>query len=232
MQWLQTILDNSTTPALTACVLGLLTAISPCPLATNIAAIGYLSKDVENKNRVLWNGLLYTLGRTIAYTLLAWALLLVLDGGASIFGVQRFFATWGDRLLGPLMVLIGIFLLVGDRIPLPAMGIKHPYANRTLWGAFVLGLLFALSFCPTSGVLYFGGLIPLALTSSYGWILPILFAVTTAVPVLIVSILLAYSVRSIGRFMQQMKAFQKWFSWIVGVLFILIGIYYIVAILI
>ena len=231
MQWLQSILDNSTTPALTACVLGLLTAISPCPLATNIAAIGYLSKDVEKKNRVLWNGLLYTLGRTIAYTLLAWALLLLLDGGASIFGVQRFFATWGDRLLGPLMVLIGIFLLVGDSIPLPAMGIKHPYANRTLWGAFVLGLLFALSFCPTSGVLYFGGLIPLALTSSYGWLLPILFAVTTAVPVLIVSILLAYSVQSIGRFMQQMKAFQKWFSWIVGVLFILIGIYYIVTIL-
>lgn len=130
------------------------------------------------------------------------------------------------------MVVIGIFLLIGDRIPLPAMGIKHPYANRTLWGAFVLGLLFALSFCPTSGVLYFGGLIPLALSSSYGRILPILFAVTTAVPVLIVSILLAYSVRSIGRFMQQMKAFQKWFSWIVGVLFILIGIYYIVAILI
>ena len=107
MQWLQTILDNSTTPVLTACVLGLLTAISPCPLATNIAAIGYLSKDVENKNRVLWNGLLYTIGSTIAYTLLAWALLLLLDGGASIFGVQRFFFLLVNRKIGnPFYVII------------------------------------------------------------------------------------------------------------------------------
>ena len=68
MEWLQALLDNSSTPVLTAFLLGLLTAISPCPLATNIAAIGYIGKDIEDRRRVFLSGLLYTAGRIVAYT--------------------------------------------------------------------------------------------------------------------------------------------------------------------
>ena len=88
MEWLQTLLDNSTTPALTALLLGLLTAVSPCPLATNIAAIGFIGKDIENRRRIFLNGLLYTLGRVIAYTLLGIVLILILKEGSSLFGIQ------------------------------------------------------------------------------------------------------------------------------------------------
>ena len=107
MEWLQTLLDNSTTPALTAFLLGLLTAVSPCPLATNIAAIGFIGKDIENRRRIFLNGLLYTLGRVIAYTLLGIVLILILKEGSSLFGIQKFIGKYGELVLGPALLLIG-----------------------------------------------------------------------------------------------------------------------------
>ena len=101
MEWLQTLLDNSTTPALTAFLLGLLTAVSPCPLATNIAAIGFIGKDIENRRRIFRNGLLYTLGRVVAYTVLGIVLILVLREGSSLFGIQKFIGKYGELILGP-----------------------------------------------------------------------------------------------------------------------------------
>ena len=110
MEWLQTLLDNSTAPALTAFLLGLLTAISPCPLATNIAAIGYISKDIENRGRIFRNGVLYTAGRIIAYTVLGVVLISILKEGASVFGIQKAIGKWGELLIGPLLLLIGLFM--------------------------------------------------------------------------------------------------------------------------
>ena len=107
MEWLQTLLDSSTTPALTAFLLGLLTAVSPCPLATNIAAIGFISKDIENRRRIFLNGLLYTFGRVIAYTLLGIVLILILKEGSSLFGIQKFIGKYGELVLGPALLLIG-----------------------------------------------------------------------------------------------------------------------------
>lgn len=124
MDWLQTLLDNSSTPALTAFLLGLLTALSPCPLATNIAAIGFIGKDIEDRKRIFRNGLLYTLGRILSYTLLGVILILVLKEGASMFGIQKTIGTWGELLLGPLLLVIGLFMLLGDRINLPQFGFK------------------------------------------------------------------------------------------------------------
>ena len=98
MEWLQSLLDSSTTPALTAFLLGLLTAISPCPLATNIAAIGFIGKDIENRHRIFRNGLLYTLGRVMAYTLLGIILILILEEGSSLFGIQKFIGKYGEML--------------------------------------------------------------------------------------------------------------------------------------
>ena len=116
MDWLQTLLDNSSTPVWTAFLLGLLTALSPCPLATNIAAIGFIGKDIENRRRIFWNGLLYTLGRILSYTLLGVVLILILKEGSSMFGIQKTIGAWGELVLGPLLFLIGLFMLLGDSL--------------------------------------------------------------------------------------------------------------------
>lgn len=229
MEWLQTLLDSSTTPALTAFLLGLLTAISPCPLATNIAAIGFIGKDIENRRRIFRNGLLYTLGRVVAYSVLGIVLILILKKGASLFGIQQFIGKYGELVLGPALLLIGVFMLLGNKLRLPSFGFNgngEGLARKGGWGALLLGMLFALAFCPTSGVFYFGMLIPMSATAATGYLLPALFAVATALPVLTVAWILAFSVQHIGRFYGKIQAVQKWLNRIVGGLFIIIGIYY------
>jgi cytochrome c-type biogenesis protein len=229
MDWLQTLLDNSSTPALTAFLLGLLTALSPCPLATNIAAIGFIGKDIEDRKRIFRNGLLYTLGRILSYTLLGVILILVLKEGASMFGIQKTIGAWGELLLGPLLLVIGLFMLLGDRINLPQFGFKgnaEGLAKKGGWGALLIGILFAMAFCPTSGVFYFGMLIPMSATATAGYLLPVIFAIATSIPVLAVAWILAFSVQKMGNFYGKMQKIQKWMKHIVGILFLLVGIYY------
>lgn len=229
MEWLQTLLDSSTTPALTAFLLGLLTAVSPCPLATNIAAIGFIGRNVESRRRIFLNGFLYTLGRIIAYTVLGIVLILILREGASLFGIQKFIGRYGELILGPALLLIGLFMLFGSRLRLPSFGFSgngEGLARKGGFGALLLGMLFAMAFCPTSGVFYFGMLIPMSATSAAGYLLPVLFAVATALPVLIVAWILAFSVQRIGSFYGRMQTVQKWLNRIVGGIFVGIGIYY------
>ena len=229
MEWLQTLLDNSTTPLLTAFLLGLLTAVSPCPLATNIAAIGYIGKDIEDRRRVFLNGLLYTAGRIIAYTLLGVMLILIIRRGASMFGIQKFIGAWGEKLLGPALIVIGLLMLFSHRLHLPQFGFSGNNAEGLKrhggWGAFLLGMLFAMAFCPTSGMFYFGMLIPMSASATMGYLLPVVFALATALPVLIVAWLLAFSMQEVGRFYGWMKGIERWTTIIVGLLFILIGLY-------
>ena len=229
MEWLQTLLDSSTTPALTAFLLGLLTAVSPCPLATNIAAIGFISRDIESRSRIFLNGLLYALGRVIAYTALGIVLIVILREGASMFGIQNFIGTYGEIVIGPALLLIGAFMLLGNKLKLPSFGFNgngETLARRGGWGALLLGMLFAMAFCPTSGVFYFGMLIPMSATATAGYLLPILFAIATALPVLVVAWILAFSVQHIGSFYGRMRTVQRWLNWIVGGIFIAVGVYY------
>lgn len=229
MDGLQTLLDNSSTPVLTAFLLGLLTALSPCPLATNIAAIGFIGKEMEDRKRVFRNVLLYTLGRLLAYTLLGFVLILILKEGSSMFGIQKIIGTWGERVLGPALFVIGLFMLFGDRLNFPQFGFKgntEGLARKGGWGALLIGILFALAFCPTSGVFYFGMLIPLSATTTAGYLLPAVFAIATALPVLVVAWILAFSVQQMGRFYGRMRTVQRWMNLFVGMLFIGIGIYY------
>lgn len=229
MEWLQSLLDSSTTPALTAFLLGLLTAVSPCPMATNIAAIGYIGKDIENRRTVFYKGLLYTFGRVFAYTALGIVLIAVLREGSSMFGIQRTVGVWGEMAIGPLLLAIGLFMLFGSRLNLPKFGFSgngEGLARKGGCGALLLGMLFAMAFCPTSGVFYFGMLIPMSATVSAGYLLPVLFAVATALPVLAVAWILAFSVKQIGNFYGKMKTFQKWLNIIVGAIFVIVGIYY------
>lgn len=229
MDWLQTLLDNSSTPVLTAFLLGLLTALSPCPLATNIAAIGFIGKNIENKKQIFINGLLYTLGRVLSYTILGIMLIMILKKGSSMFGFQKTIGVWGELIIGPLLLIIGIFMLWGNKLNLPKFGFSgnpEGLAKKGSWGALLIGILFALAFCPTSGVFYFGMLIPMSATSAGGYLLPVIFAVATAIPVLAVAWILAFSVQQISSFYGTMQKVQKWMNIAVGVIFIIIGIYY------
>lgn len=229
MDWLQNLLDNSSTPVLTAFLLGLLTAISPCPLATNIAAVGFTGRNIENRKRVFINGLLYTLGRVLSYTLLGVVLIMILREGSSMFGIQKTIGTWGELLIGPMLLIIGMFMLFGDRLNLPKFGFNgnaEGLARKGGAGALLIGVLFALAFCPTSRVFYFGMLIPMSATATAGYLLPAVFAVATAIPVLVVAWILAFSVQQMSSFYGRIKTVQKWLNVIVGILFIVIGIYY------
>ena len=229
MDFLQSLLDSSGIPIVTAFLLGLMTAISPCPLATNIAAVGFISKNIDSRRRIFCTGLLYTAGRIIGYTVLGLILLAFIDGGGNMFGIQKFLGRYGEKFIGPLLLVVGLFMLFGDRLRLPSFGFKgggEKLASRGGFGALLLGVLFALAFCPTSAVFYFGMLIPLAAANTAGWYLTTVFAIATALPVLVVAWVLAFSTIGIGQFYGKMGVFQKWLSLIVGALFVIIGIYY------
>lgn len=214
-------------PWVTAFVLGLMTAISPCPLATNITAVGFISKDIENRKRVFINGLLYTLGRAISYTAIA----LIIYLGADQFKFSGFFQRYGEKILGPLLIIIGLFMLGVIKIKFPGIsGLTSKMETKTKWGYFdtiILGMVFALAFCPYSGVLYFGILIPMTIGSVSGLYLPIVFALATGIPVIIFAWVLAFAVSGIGNVYNKVKIFELWFRRIISVLFIAVGIYYI-----
>lgn len=231
MEWLQSLVDayKNDLPVLAAFVLGLMTAISPCPLATNITATAYLSKNVIRRHKVLLSGAFYTLGRMFTYTVLG----LLFYFGASQFKVTRLIQGIGGLWLGVALVVAGILMLdvIKFRIPLfdkLAPKVDEEKRRSGYWNAFVMGVAFALAFCPFSGVLYFAVLIPMTLASPAGLLLPPVFSVATGLPVIVISYLLAYSMANIGRFYNRMQSFEKWFKRIVAGVFIVVGVYYIV----
>ncbi len=227
MEFLQNLLNSTNVPFLSAFFLGIMTAISPCPLATNITAIGFISKDIENRKKIFYNGLIYTLGRAISYTLLG----VILYFGASKFHVAKFFQSNGEKFLGPLLIIVGILMLDFIKIKFPVFsGLSEKIGKKgenKWWSALLLGIVFALAFCPYSGVLYFGMLIPMTVSSASGLFLPFIFAIATGLPVIIIAYLLAFSISSIGGFYNNVKIFEKWFRRVVSIAFILVGFYYV-----
>lgn len=229
MDILHTWLEGSDVPVLTAFILGLLTAVSPCPLATNITAIGFISKDIESRNRTFLYGLLYTFGRIVAYSLLGALLIYMLRRGLDTFDLQSEVSQWGEMLLSPILIVMGLLMLFGDKLPLSSFGINASQRSERLrgaWGSLLLGILFAMAFCPTSGLFYFGMLIPMSASATGGYALPAVYALATGLPVVAVAWIIAYSVSNIAGFYQKMQVFQKWFNRVVAVLFIIVGIYY------
>ena len=228
-EYLNQLYANTSLPIVSALVLGLLTAISPCPMATNITAIGFISKDIGNRNRVFYNGLVYTLGRTFSYTVLA----LILYLGADQLKISGLFQRYGEKIIGPLLLLIGIFMLGIIKLNFPAFNhLTARFQQRSkfsYWDVSLLGVLFALAFCPYSGVLYFGMLIPLTISSS-GLHLPIVYAIATGIPVILFAWLIAYTVSGVGNMYKRIKSFEYWFRRVVAIVFIGIGIYYIITV--
>lgn len=226
-EWLNELAHARDIPFWAAFALGLLTAIAPCPLATNITATAYIAKGFTDKRKVLLSGLLYTLGRAFSYTAIGVALYF----GASKFHVARFFQGNGEKFLAPLLILIGLVML--NVIKMDFLGklnvadrLSEKFKNKGLTGAFVLGILFALAFCPYSGVLYFGSLISMTIASPKGLYLPLVFAIGTGLPVLLFTYLLAFSMEKVSKTFNFLQSAERVMRYVAGVVFILTGVYY------
>lgn len=228
MDFLQSILDSYNIPFLSAFVLGLMTAISPCPLATNITATAYISKNISSKRKVLLSGILYSLGRAFSYT----AIGLVLYFGASKFHVARWFQQNGEKYLGVLLIILGLIMLNVIRLRfLEKSNFLEKFSERFigqgLWGSFLLGVVFALAFCPYSGALYFGMLIPMTISSASGLYLPIVFAIGTGLPVILFTYLLVFAAHRVSGVFNRITKIEKVMRYVAGVVFVLAGIYYV-----
>lgn len=226
-EWLQSLAEAGDFPWLSALALGLLTAISPCPLATNITATAYIAKGFTERRKVLLSGLLYTVGRAVSYVGIAVALYF----GASKFHIARFFQGNGEKWLGPLLIVIGLIML--NVIPLNFKGssitqrLTDRLGQQGIWGAFFMGILFALAFCPYSGALYFGMLIPMTMSSGDALSVPLVFSIGTGLPVLLFTYLLAFSMEKVGVWFNAIQKVEKVMRYGVGGIFVLVGLYYV-----
>jgi len=224
-QWM----NSSNFPLISALLLGILTAISPCPLATNITAIAFISKNnSQGKKKVLLSGLLYTLGLAFTYTSIA----LIIIFGASKFHVAKFFQGNGEKFVGPIMVLVGLIML--NIIKLNFLGKGNftekwsdKFKEKGLLGAFLLGALFAMAFCPYSGALYFGALIPMSIKNDASFMYPIFYAIGAGTLVMFFTGIIAFSISQLGKYFKIIQKTEKVMRVVAGLLFVLTGLYYI-----
>ncbi|MEE8619959.1 MAG: aromatic aminobenezylarsenical efflux permease ArsG family transporter [Dehalococcoidia bacterium] len=224
------ILGDVNIPILSALLLGLITAISPCPLATNIAAIAYVNRRVKDRRYAVITGLLYTLGRMFSYSIIG---ALIIVAGLEIPGLASFLQDFGEQILGPLLIVVGVIMLNINRMPFSLGGgrlssIGEKVANWGMIGGFLLGALFAIAFCPYSAVLFFGVLIPLALKSAGGVALPAVYAIGTGLPVLVFGVLISLGVARVSTWLNAVTRAEKIVRVVVSIIFIAVGIYLVV----
>lgn len=207
--------------------LGILTSISPCPLASNVAAISFLSRKIAHPGLVFISGLAYTLGRMVSYAILGW---IIISSLLSVPQVAQFLQRYMGKALGPLLILAGLILLEIITIRLPRPPLSERYHNKLsesgALGAFLLGFIFALAFCPVSAALFFGSLIPLALNLKTGAVLPFIYGVGTGLPVLVFAVAIALGLTSLSRWFQGITRFEYYTRKITGAIFIIVGLYY------
>lgn len=213
---------------LTAIWLGILTSISPCPLATNIAAVSFLSKRITHPKMVFLSGISYTIGRMLAYAILGFLIVKCL---LSVSPVANFLQKYMNKALGPILIIIGFFLLDILKFNIPSLVISERHQNRIIGsgisGACILGFIFALSFCPISAALFFGSLIPLAVNSKIGLSLPFIYGIGTGLPVLIFSVGIALGFTSLSNWFHKVAKLEIYARKITGIIFIAVGVYYI-----
>jgi len=216
--------------AFSALWLGMLTSISPCPLATNVLAVSFISRRIDNSLAVFLTGLLYSLGRMLTYIALA---ALLLAGVSSIPQLANFLQKYMNKILGPVLILTGMILLELIRIIPPRTGLSEETQKRIesmgLLGAVLLGFIFALSFCPLSAALFFGSLIPLSVKLNSFLTLPALYGLGSALPAVLFAVLLALGAKSVAKAFKKLTQLELWFRRATGVIFILIGIYFCLA---
>lgn len=207
--------------------LGILTSLSPCPLATNVAATSYIGQQIHSRFATVIAALSYTLGRTLCYMILS---MLIVAGLISIPGVSNFLQMHMNRILGPFLIITGLFILelIPLRLPNVALNIERlkKLGESGFFGAVLMGFLFAMSFCPVSAALFFGSVIPLSLKFESLFLLPLFYGAGTAAPVIGFAFIMAYSTRFAGMFFNRMARVELWLRHVTGGLFILIGVYF------
>ncbi len=210
--------------------LGILTAISPCPLATNIAAISFIGRKAGQKNHVIGSGLLYSAGRTMAYVMLGVFITAGMLGSAE---VSRFFQKYMNEALGPILIILGLVLLgwvgSGASLHIGAEKLQQKAQKGGLLWAVPIGFLFALSFCPVSAGLFFGGLLPLAVKHESSIMLPVVYSVGTSLPVVLFAFLMAFGSAYVGKVFNRLTQIEIWIRRLGGTAFILAGLYYCLA---
>lgn len=210
--------------------LGILTSISPCPLATNVAAISYVSRRVDKPGKILLHGLLYIFGRTLTYAVLG---IMLVSSLLSAPALSHILQKYMHLALGPILILVGMVLLELISFPLPSFGGGGSMQARIdalgAWGALLLGILFALSFCPVSAALFFGSLLPLAVQHQSGILLPVLYGIATGLPVALFSLVIACGLQRLAEAYKALTGFEVWARRLTGILFIGIGLYYCVT---
>lgn len=228
MEWLNELAQNREAPLLAAFALGLLTAIAPCPLATNITATAFIAKTITDKRKVLLSGLLYTLGRVFSYTLIG----AIIYFGASKFQVAKLFQGNGEKYIGFVLIIIGLIMLDVIKLNFIKGGnftdrLSEKFKTKGLLGSFLLGALFALAFCPYSGALFFAMLIPMTLSADAGLALPVVFSFGTGLPVILFAFVIAFSMEKLGMYFKAITKVEKVMRFVAGLVFILTGLYYI-----
>jgi cytochrome c biogenesis protein CcdA len=206
---------------------GILTSISPCPLATNIAAVSFLSKKIAHPAKVFISGLAYTIGRMVAYAALGW---IIIKSLLSVPQVAQFLQQYMVKALGPILIISGLFLLEVIILKLPGISLSQRHHNKLIEsgapGALLLGFVFALAFCPVSAALFFGSLIPLALSSKAATLLPFIYGVGTGLPVFVFAVTIAVGVTSMRRWFRRITRIEYYTRRITGIIFVLAGLYY------
>lgn len=228
---IQDLIANTEVVIFIAFLLGVLTSISPCPLATNIAAVAYISREITHPNQAVLSGLVYTLGRIFTYSALG---ALIILGSMNVIDLSLTTQSIHGTILGIILIMVGILMLGVINLNFNLGGgsitekLSKKAANLGLLGAFFIGILFALAFCPYSAVLFFGTLIPLGLASREGIILPMFYGFGTGIPVLVFATLFYIGSKNINKHMQNVSRFEKILRKFIGVIFIAIGGYLIV----
>ena len=207
--------------------LGILTSISPCPLATNIAAISFIGRGVGRPRAVLSTGILYACGRTLVYVALA---ALLVSSLLSAPGVSHALQKYMNKALGPLLILVGMVLLDLLRIPTRGSNIGQAVGHRAarwgVWGGLLLGVVFALAFCPASAALFFGSLLPISLKYESRLLLPLAYGIGTGLPVILFALAMAAGAGAVARVFQKVTVIERWARAATGVIFVAIGIYF------
>lgn len=226
MEWLTELAQNREIPLLAAFALGLLTAIAPCPLATNITATAFIAKTINSRKKVLLSGLLYTLGRMFSYTVIG----AIIYFGANTFQIAKIFQGNGEKYIGFVLVILGLIMLDIIKLNFIKGGnwidqLSDKFKTKGLLGAFLLGALFALAFCPYSGALFFGMLVPMTIKS--GLAMPVLFSIGTGLPVILFAFVIAFSMEKLGMYFKAITKIEKVMRILAGVTFIVTGLYYI-----
>ena len=215
---------------LSALWFGILTSISPCPLATNIAAVSFLSKKIDHPRMVFWSGLAYTLGRMITYVVLG---VIIISSLAGVPTVANFLQKYMNKILGPVLIIVGLFLVGVLKLNFSGFSLSSEKQNKLaesgVFGSFALGVLFALSFCPISTALFFGSLIPLALNNNFGIAFPFIYGIGTGLPVLIFAVGISVGVHSMAHWFNKVAKLEIYIRRVTGIIFLLVGAYYIWA---